>query len=102
VIALALAGEPDVLVADEPTTALDVTVQARILALLRELQRESGLAILLITHDLGVVAEIADRVLVMRAGEALETQPVRELFDHPAHAYTRQLLAARPHVRKAG
>ncbi|QII84586.1 ABC transporter ATP-binding protein [Bordetella hinzii] len=96
VIAIALAGEPALLIADEPTTALDVTIQAQILALLRELQRELGMALLLITHDLGVVAEMADRVLVMREGQAVEARPAGELFAAPAHPYTRLLLASRP------
>ncbi|MET9485509.1 ABC transporter ATP-binding protein [Nocardia sp. NPDC006630] len=96
VIALALSGEPDLLIADEPTTALDVTVQAEILDLLRDLQRRTGTAILFITHNLGVVAAIADRVVVMRAGEIVETRPVRELFADPREDYTRTLLAAVP------
>ncbi len=91
-IAMALACSPDLLIADEPTTALDVTIQAQILALLKELQQESGMAILLITHDLGVAAEIADRVLVMYAGRVVEQAPVAELFAAPAHPYTRGLL----------
>ncbi len=95
-IALALAGGPRLLVADEPTTALDVTIQAQILALLRRLRDELGLAVLLITHDLGVVAEVADRALVMYAGEIVEEAEVAELFDAPAHPYTRGLLASRP------
>ncbi len=95
-IALALAGGPRLLVADEPTTALDVTIQAQILALLRRLRDELGLAVLLITHDLGVVAEIADRALVMYAGEIVEEANVAELFGVPAHPYTRGLLASRP------
>ncbi|QLY32989.1 ABC transporter ATP-binding protein [Nocardia huaxiensis] len=96
VIALALSGEPDLLIADEPTTALDVTVQAEILDLLRELQRRKGTAILFITHNLGVVAEIADRVVVMNAGRVVEDQPVRDLFATPREDYTRTLLAAVP------
>ncbi len=96
VIAIALAGEPALLIADEPTTALDVTIQAQILALLRELQRELRMALLLITHDLGVVAEMADRVLVMRQGQAVEARAAGELFAAPAHPYTRLLLASRP------
>jgi len=95
-IALALAGGPRLLVADEPTTALDVTIQAQILDLLRDLRRDLGLAILLVTHDLGVVAELADRALVMYAGEIVECAPVRDLFARPAHPYTRGLLASRP------
>ncbi|MEO6325034.1 MAG: ABC transporter ATP-binding protein [Thermoanaerobaculia bacterium] len=95
-IALALAGGPRLLVADEPTTALDVTIQAQILKLLLELRRELGLAVLLITHDLGVVAETADRVLVMYSGEIVESASVHDLFSAPAHPYTRGLMASRP------
>jgi len=95
-LALALAGGPRLLVADEPTTALDVTIQAQILELLLELRRDLSLAVLLITHDLGVVAEAADRALVMYAGEIVESAPVGELFERPAHPYTRGLLASRP------
>ncbi|MCX4092273.1 ABC transporter ATP-binding protein [Nocardia sp. alder85J] len=98
VIALALSGEPDLLIADEPTTALDVTVQAEILDLLRTLQRRNGTAILFITHNLGVVAEIADRVVVLRGGRVVEQQPVRELFATPHDPYTRDLLAAVPRL----
>lgn len=93
-IAMALACEPDVLIADEPTTALDVTVQAEILELLKELQRNRGLSIVFITHDLGVVAKIADRVLVMLNGEIVEEGPAREIFNAPKHDYTRMLLSA--------
>src|SRR6478609_6909844 len=91
-IAMALACKPDLLIADEPTTALDVTIQAQILALLKELQREEGMAILLITHDLGVAAEMADRVVVMYAGRIAEQASVGELFARPLHPYTRGLL----------
>jgi oligopeptide/dipeptide ABC transporter ATP-binding protein len=101
-LALALAGGPRLLVADEPTTALDVTIQAQILALLLTLRRELSLAILLVTHDLGVVAESADRALVMYAGEIVESAPVADLFDRPAHPYTRGLLASRPAAGEAG
>jgi peptide/nickel transport system ATP-binding protein len=102
-IAMALACGPDLLIADEPTTALDVTIQAQILALLKELQREDGMAILLITHDLGVAAEMADRVVVMYAGRIVEQAPVRALFKRPAHPYTRGLLqSAVPHDSERG
>ncbi len=99
VIAMALACDPDLLIADEPTTALDVTVQAQILALMKELQERLGTAVLLITHDLGVVAETADRVAIMYAGEIVEEAPVHELFKNPLHPYTQGLLNAipRPH-----
>jgi peptide/nickel transport system ATP-binding protein len=100
-LALALAGGPRLLVADEPTTSLDVTIQAQILALLLELRRELSLAILLVTHDLGVVAEAADRALVMYACEIVESATVRDLFDRPAHPYTRGLLASRPAAGEA-
>jgi len=94
VIAMALACRPALVLADEPTSALDVTVQARILDLLRELRRDLGLAILLITHDLAVVAETCDRALVMAGGRVVEEAPVPELFRHPRHAHTRSLLTA--------
>ncbi|HEX6463821.1 MAG TPA: ABC transporter ATP-binding protein [Vicinamibacterales bacterium] len=95
-IALALAGNPSLVIADEPTTALDATLQAQILQLLRDLQRRLGLALLLITHDLGVVAEMADRVAVMYAGRVVEEAAVRDLFNGPRHPYTRGLLASVP------
>ncbi|MEO1016614.1 MAG: ABC transporter ATP-binding protein [Pseudomonadota bacterium] len=95
-IAAALACDPALLIADEPTTALDVTIQAQILALLRDLQRRLGLALIFITHDLGVVAEIADRVLVMYAGRAVEAGPVTDVLTKPRHPYTQGLLRARP------
>jgi len=95
-IALALACGPSLVIADEPTTALDVTIQAQILDLLRGLQKRLGLALLLITHDLGVVAEMADRVAVMYAGRIVEEAPVRELFRNPRHPYTRGLLGSIP------
>jgi len=94
-IAMALACKPKLLIADEPTTALDVTIQAQILRLLRDLQAELGLAIVFVTHDLGVVAEIADRVAVMYAGRIVETGPVDTLFVDPRHPYTRALMACR-------
>lgn len=95
-IALALCCEPDVIVADEPTTALDVTVQAQILGLISGLQRRLGTALVLITHDFGVVAEIADRVIVMYAGRRVEEAAVTDLFDAPLHPYTRGLMGAIP------
>jgi len=95
-IAMALAPEPDLLIADEPTTALDVTIQAQILSLLDEIQDEFGMSILFITHDLGVVAEVADRVLVMYAGKLMESADVHTIFDDPAHPYTRALLQCLP------
>jgi oligopeptide/dipeptide ABC transporter ATP-binding protein len=97
-IAMAMACQPKLLIADEPTTALDVTIQAQILELLRHLRDRTGAAILLITHDLGVIAEIADRVLVMYAGEIVEEAPVERLFAAPAHPYTRLLLRSIPSV----
>jgi ABC-type dipeptide/oligopeptide/nickel transport system ATPase component len=97
-IAMALAGGPDLLLADEPTTALDPTLQAQILELLEDLRADLGLSVLLITHDLGVVAETCDRVVVMRAGQVVEEAPVTELFRAPAHPYTRELLAAVPRL----
>ena len=97
-IAMALACEPKLLIADEPTTALDVTIQAQILALLRDLRARTGAAILLITHDLGVIAETVDRVLVMYAGEIVEEASVERLFAAPAHPYTRLLLRSIPSV----
>ncbi|MBK4719211.1 ABC transporter ATP-binding protein [Azospirillum sp. YIM DDC1] len=95
-IAMALANEPDLLIADEPTTALDVTIQAQILELLKDLQRRFGMALLLITHDLGVVRKMADRVCVMNQGEIVEQAEVADIFARPQHAYTRKLLAAEP------
>ena len=97
-IAMALILEPQLIIADEPTTALDVTIQAQILELLRELRERTGLALLLITHDLGVVAEMASRVIVMYAGEVVEEAPVNALFDNPAHPYSEGLLAAVPRM----
>jgi peptide/nickel transport system ATP-binding protein len=97
-IAMALACRPKVLIADEPTTALDVTIQAQILELMLELQRELGAAVILITHDLGVVAETAQRVIVMYAGRMVEEAPVDELFAAPLHPYTRGLLASVPRL----
>jgi len=96
-IARALAGEPKLLVADEPTTALDVTVQAEILDLLRELQRERGMAVLLITHDWGVIADLCDRAIVMYAGEVVEQASLTSMFQQPLHPYTEALLGSNPH-----
>ena len=101
-IAIALLNRPDLLIADEPTTALDVTTQAQILALMRELRAEFGMAVLLITHALGVVAEMADRVAVMYAGRVVETAPVEEIFANPRHPYTRGLLASIPDLAESG
>jgi peptide/nickel transport system ATP-binding protein/oligopeptide transport system ATP-binding protein len=98
-IAIALACDPEVLIADEPTTALDVTIQAQILELMHELRAKLGMAVIWITHDLGVIAGIADRVLVMYGGQIVEHAPVRELFKHPRHPYTRALLKTVPSVR---
>jgi microcin C transport system ATP-binding protein len=95
-IAMALAGEPDILIADEPTTALDVTIQAQILALLKDLQARLGMALLFITHDLGIVRRMADRVAVMKGGEIVETGPTARVFAAPAHPYTHRLLEAEP------
>ncbi|MGE5241614.1 MAG: dipeptide ABC transporter ATP-binding protein [Bacteroidota bacterium] len=95
-IAMALAGRPDLLIADEPTTALDVTIQAQILGLLKDLQKQTGMAILLITHDLGVVAETADRVAVMYAGQIVELAPSKQFFDAPQHPYSRKLFRSIP------
>lgn len=101
-IAMALALEPDVLIADEPTTALDVTIQAQIMDLLAELQRDMHMALILITHDLGVVAGVADRVAVMYAGRVVEEAPVKELYVRQAHPYTRGLLESVPRIDTAG
>ena len=99
-LAIALLLRPALVIADEPTSALDVTVQAQVLKLLLELQRESGTAVLLITHDLGVVAETCARALVMRDGRIVESATVDDLFHAPAHEYTRELLAAMPRIEK--
>jgi oligopeptide/dipeptide ABC transporter ATP-binding protein len=101
-IAIALANRPKLLIADEPTTALDVTVQAQILALIRELQKETGMAVLLITHDLGIVAEVADTVSVMYAGQVVEDAATRDLFKDPRHPYTRGLFASLPARNRRG
>jgi peptide/nickel transport system permease protein len=101
-LALALAGRPDLLIADEPTTALDVTVQAEMLALLRRLARETGMAVLLITHDWGVVADVCDRTIVMYAGQVVERGGVQDLFERPLHPYTLGLLRSHPSLARAG
>ncbi len=100
-IAIALACNPDVLIADEPTTALDVTIQAQILELVKELRQKLGMAIIWITHDLGVIANIADRVMVMYGGQVVEHGPVKELFGFPRHPYTRALLKTIPSITGA-
>jgi peptide/nickel transport system ATP-binding protein len=97
-IAMALSCNPKLLIADEPTTALDVTIQAQILKLMMELNGRVGAAIMLITHDLGVIAEMCDRVAVMYAGRVVESGAVLDIFDRPAHPYTRGLLASRPKI----
>ncbi len=96
IIAIAIADKPSILLADEPTTALDVTIQAQILDLLKDIQDETSAGIILITHDLGVVSETADRVAVMYAGQIVEVAPVDELFTNPLHPYTRSLLESMP------
>lgn len=101
-IAAALACEPELLIADEPTTALDVTVQAQIMALLAELQREMGMAVLLISHDLGIVAEMADDVAVMYAGEIVENAPAAQFYQEPKHPYSRALFASLPTRQQRG
>jgi microcin C transport system ATP-binding protein len=95
-IAMALSNKPDILIADEPTTALDVTIQAQILELLADLKDEEGMGLLFITHDLGIVRRIADRVCVMQHGEIVETGPTKDIFDNPQHPYTKKLLGAEP------
>ena len=101
-IAMAIALDPAVLIADEPTTALDVTVQAQIMALLQELQEERQMGLILITHDLGVVADVADRIAVMYAGRLVETANVYDLYAKPAHPYTRGLLESIPRLDQKG
>ena len=98
-IAMALSCNPKLLIADEPTTALDVTIQAQIMKLLRELQKENGMSIILITHDIGLVAHMADRVIVMYAGQMIEEAPVKEIFQSPRHPYTKALLDTVPTIR---
>ena len=101
-IAMALSCEPNLLIADEPTTALDVTIQAQILELLAEVRERRGMAVLLITHDLGVVAEVCDRVVVMYAGQVVETGSVRQVLNDPQHPYTRGLLESVPSLERRG
>jgi oligopeptide/dipeptide ABC transporter ATP-binding protein len=101
-IAYALASEPSLLIADEPTTALDVTVQLQIIQLLSRLRREHGLTLILITHNLSVIAELCDRVIVMYLGEIVEEGPVLDIFDRPRHPYTIGLLASRPSAHGEG
>jgi peptide/nickel transport system ATP-binding protein len=101
-IAMALANEPDLLIADEPTTALDVTIQAQILDLLRDVRRDKGVAIVLITHDLGIVAGLAEEMAVLYAGRVVEHGPVREVYARPRHPYTRGLLASLPRLNAEG
>jgi oligopeptide transport system ATP-binding protein len=101
-IAMALALQPDVIIADEPTTALDVTVQAQVMSLLADLQREMQLGLILITHDMGVVADVADKICVMYAGHAVERANVYEIYEHPAHPYTKALLESIPRVDQKG
>ncbi len=101
-IAMALASRPEILVADEPTTALDVTIQAQILSLLKQLGRDTGMAIILVTHNLGIVAEMADRVVVMYAGHTVESAPVDMLLNKPRHPYTQALLKAVPKLNHPG
>ena len=97
-IAMALACEPRVLIADEPTTALDALIQAQILELLQNLKEEAGMSMLLITHDLGVVTEIAERIMVMYAGDEVETGPTQDLLKNPHHPYTKGLISSRPNL----
>ena len=99
VIAMALVCRPELLIADEPTTALDVTIQAQVLGLIRALQREIGCSVLMVTHDFGVVAQMADDVVVMKHGRIVEQGPVRAVLKNPQHAYTRALLDALPSRR---
>jgi oligopeptide transport system ATP-binding protein len=101
-IAMAMALEPDLIIADEPTTALDVTVQAQVMDLLAELQREMNMGLILITHDLGVVADVADKIAVMYGGRIVENAPVHEIYKRPAHPYTRGLLDSIPRLDQKG
>ena len=101
-IAMALALEPDIIIADEPTTALDVTVQAQVMTLLSDLQREMQLGLILITHDMGVVADVTDKICVMYAGHAVERADVYDIYEHPAHPYTKALLESIPRIDQKG
>jgi len=101
-IAMALAGSPKLLIADEPTTALDVTIQAQILELLKDIQKKTGMAIILITHDLGIVADMADDIIVMYAGKIVEQGSVYSIFNNPRHPYTKGLLRSLPDLNKKG
>ena len=101
-IAIALACDPELLIADEPTTSLDVTTQAQIIELVRNLQRDFGTAVVWISHDLGVIGQVADDVTVLQNGQAVEQAPITDVFDHPQHHYTRELLQARPLVGGSG
>jgi oligopeptide/dipeptide ABC transporter ATP-binding protein len=98
--AIAISCEPRVIIADEPTTSLDVTIQAQYLRLLREIQEETGLSIIFITHDFGIVAKMCDRVMVMYAGRVVETGSVRDIFNHPSHPYTQALLNSVPKLEE--
>jgi oligopeptide/dipeptide ABC transporter ATP-binding protein len=98
--AIAMSCEPHVIIADEPTTSLDVTIQAQYLRLLREIQEETGLSIIFITHDFGIVAKMCDRVMVMYAGRVVETGSVRDIFNHPSHPYTQALLNSVPKLEE--
>jgi peptide/nickel transport system ATP-binding protein len=101
-IAMAMAADPEYIIADEPTTALDVSVQKRIIHLLRALQQQKNLGMLLVTHDFGLVAELADDVAVMYAGQIVESGTVEQIFNKPTHPYTRALMACRPEVNRPG
>ncbi|MBG0779365.1 MAG: ABC transporter ATP-binding protein, partial [Desulfotignum balticum] len=102
VIAMALANDPEIIIADEPTTALDVTIQAQVLGLIKQLQQKSGLSLLFISHDFGVVSEICDRVMVMYAGRVVETGPTDAVITHPLHPYTQKLVACVPKLGESG
>lgn len=101
-IAMALVNRPKLLIADEPTTALDVTIQAQILRLIRSIQQETNMSVLLITHDLGIVSEVSDKVAVMYGGQIMEYGPTKTIFNEPRHPYTKGLLASRPSRARRG